>query len=319
MNDKPAISIVIPVWNVEKYLKECLDSIAVQTFSNFEAICIDDGSPDNCGKILDDYALKDNRFKVIHQENGGEAVARNRGIEAAQGEYLYFVDDDDYLHPQTLEVFYKIIISSGFDGVVCKHSEVHERYQPMAADIDIDKVQYQIVEQPLQAFLDDKKLITIAPWCKLYKRSVVGDMRFIKGIHFDDVPFNIFMLDKVDKVAVIEEKLYFFYQNQKSVSHTNINEKKVRNYITIVRSIYDYMLAQNKPQMLRELQKKCLPTYINVPMGAVAKMQKSNPEMAKNLRAILQEDVRKLLDEKIIYYKDFKWRKRLAIFKLVNF
>lgn len=314
---KPIISIIIPVYKVEEYLAECLESILAQTFKDFEAVCIDDGSPDNCGKILDAYALKDKRIKVIHQENGGEAVARNRGLDEALGDYIYFVDDDDYLHPQTLEVLYSVLVRSGAEGAACRHDEVYVRYQPMNADIKTDKVDFKVIDKPLQKFLDDKKMVAIAPWCKLYKRSAVGNTRFIKGIHFDDVPFNIFMLHKIKQLAVTEQVLYFFYQNPQSVSHTKINLKKVKNYLTIIRSIYNHMTESGDTEMLAEVQKKCFPTYVNVVMGGVKKMKKADAAAYQEMLPVLKEGIKALLAEKIIRCRDFKLRKRWQIFKLL--
>ena len=101
---QPKISIIIPVYNVEKYLRRCLDSVLNQTFAGWQAICVDDGSPDNCAAILDEYAARDKRFAVIHQKNGGLSDARNAGLKKASGKYVLYLDSDDFLHPQTLEV-----------------------------------------------------------------------------------------------------------------------------------------------------------------------------------------------------------------------
>lgn len=102
----PKVSIIIPCYKVEKYLKRCLDSVLSQTFCQWEAICVDDGSPDECGAILDQYAKCDYRIKVIHQENQGLSMARNNGKKLATGDYIYFLDSDDAMHPQLLEVAY---------------------------------------------------------------------------------------------------------------------------------------------------------------------------------------------------------------------
>lgn len=316
MAENPAISIIIPVYNVEEYLAECLDSVLAQTFEDFEAICIDDGSPDNCGKILDDYAQKDARIRVIHQENGGEAVARNRGLDEAKGNFIYFTDDDDYLHPQALEIMHKVLIESGLDGVVCQHRKVYERHLPMP-DIETEKVLYQTVEKPLHLFLNDKKAISIAPWCKMYRRDVIGNTRFVKGIHFDDVPFNIEMLYKTQSVAIIDEVLYYFYQNPKSVSHSDINLKKVHNYLTIVRSIHEFITAQHDVEMQKAIERNCLPIYVNIVIGGVKKMRRANPEIWKEMFPVLKSGIKALLQDNIIHYSDFKLRKKWEIIKLL--
>ena len=101
-----AISIIIPMYGVEKYLRRCLDSVMNQTFTDWQAICVDDGSPDNSGKIAEEYAKRDKRFMVIHQDNGGLSDARNMGMKHATGEYIMFLDSDDFIHPQTMEMTY---------------------------------------------------------------------------------------------------------------------------------------------------------------------------------------------------------------------
>ena len=102
----PAISIIIPMYGVEKYLRRCLDSVLNQTFTDWQAICVDDGSPDKSGEIAEEYAKRDKRFVVIHKENGGLSDARNAGMPHATGDYILYIDSDDFIHPQTLEIAY---------------------------------------------------------------------------------------------------------------------------------------------------------------------------------------------------------------------
>lgn len=123
MNAQPEISVIIPVYNAELYIKKCLDSLSVQTMTAWEALCIDDGSPDNCGSILDEYATRDSRIRVIHQENGGVSTARNRGLDIAQGKYVMMVDPDDWIEPDFLETMYMTIERDGSDMAVCGHFE----------------------------------------------------------------------------------------------------------------------------------------------------------------------------------------------------
>ena len=107
-NKKPKISIIIPMYNVEKYLKRCLDSVRAQTFTDFQAILVDDGSPDKSGEIAESYAALDKRFIVVHKENGGLSDARNVGMSKASGEYIMYLDSDDFIHPQTMEIAYSL-------------------------------------------------------------------------------------------------------------------------------------------------------------------------------------------------------------------
>lgn len=118
------LSIIVPVYNVEPYLRRCVDSILNQTFSDFELILVDDGSPDSCGAICDDYAARDRRIKVIHKANGGVSYARNEGLDIAQGEYIGFVDSDDYIHPKMYEILVGVIEREQVDLVQCGYQRV---------------------------------------------------------------------------------------------------------------------------------------------------------------------------------------------------
>ena len=135
----PKISIIIPVYKVEAYLPACLDSVLAQTFSDWEAICVNDGSPDNCGKILSEYAQKDSRIKVITQENQGVSVARNKALENAQGKYICFLDSDDELAPTFLQKMYQAIMDTNSDMVWCdfQQGEVKQPWQEQNADIKV--------------------------------------------------------------------------------------------------------------------------------------------------------------------------------------
>lgn len=115
----PEVSIIVPVYKVEPYLNKCVDSILAQTFTDFECILVDDGSPDSCGKICDEYVQKDSRVKVIHQENQGLSAARNSGLDMASGAWIVFVDSDDWIEPDAVEVLYRAALQNDADMAVC--------------------------------------------------------------------------------------------------------------------------------------------------------------------------------------------------------
>lgn len=144
----PEISIIIPCYKVEKYLRRCLDSVLAQTFQDWEAICVDDGSPDEYGNILDEYASRDGRIKVIHQENQGLSMARNNGKKLAMGDYIYFLDSDDAMHPQLLEVAYGLAQKHNADLVnfECYNSDKEEFKNK---NIDVNKVKTKVTNNPM--------------------------------------------------------------------------------------------------------------------------------------------------------------------------
>ena len=134
MKDNPLISVVIPIYKVEKYLCECVDSVINQTYTNLEIILVDDGSPDNCPAICDDYASKDSRIKVIHKENGGQSSARNAGIKIAKGEYISFIDSDDYVSPVYIEQLYSTLKRSGAGLSCCTYSALPQKLSNIITD-----------------------------------------------------------------------------------------------------------------------------------------------------------------------------------------
>lgn len=124
---KPKISIIVPVYKAEPYLKKCIDSILNQTFKDFELILVDDGSPDRCGEICDEYALKDSRIKIIHKENGGQSSARNVGLDIAQGEYIGFVDSDDWIEPDMYKKLFKVLKNDNVDMAICNINSIKDK------------------------------------------------------------------------------------------------------------------------------------------------------------------------------------------------
>ena len=168
----PKVSVVVPVYNAEKYIDRCIDSILSQTFEDFELILVDDGSPDKSGKICDNYAAKDNRVKVIHKQNGGVSTARNVGIENSTGEYIMFVDSDDYIDNQMLEVLLQktsddveMVISS--IRMVCKEKVYDFRMKNREYSPKVLMEEYCLEKFP--------RICVCGPWCKLYKRSVIDE------------------------------------------------------------------------------------------------------------------------------------------------
>ena len=211
------ISIIVPVYKVEKQLNTCIESILNQNFINYELILVDDGSPDECGEICDEYEKKDKRIKVIHKKNGGLSDARNAGLNIATGKYIGFVDSDDIIHPQMYEKLYNVIRKYNFDIVQCKfkkfkkiediekslnrHNESVEEYTNKEAIIDM---------------IDNNK-INVNTWNKLYKRELFENERFPKGKIHEDEFLTYKLIYKSNKIAYINEELYYYYQNDNGI------------------------------------------------------------------------------------------------------
>ncbi len=186
----PLISVIIPIYNVEKYLQRCLDSVLVQTLSNIEIICVNDGATDNSASILCEFAKKDSRIKIINQENQGLSVARNNGFAVALGTYIYFLDSDDFIHPQLFEITYNLASKENadivaFDFIKCR--DFSKKYSYKKYD-DISKIGCKITTQNFD-FFKKKGSFKIVPsvWSKLFKKSIIKDLSFIPNVYFEDI------------------------------------------------------------------------------------------------------------------------------------
>lgn len=210
--DLPLISVIIPVYKVEKFLPKCLDSIIGQTYKNLEIILIDDGSTDNSGKICDEYALKDTRIRVVHQKNQGLPLARNAGLKIAHGEYIAFVDSDDYIELDMYEYLWKLISKQNADVAMCNACEDEGFYSQKPIDVP-----YAL--GPIQKFFEFSDWM--APWNKLYKRELIGDVRFDPTASTgEDELFNFELAKKNALVALGNQSKYHYrcHQNPNSVT-----------------------------------------------------------------------------------------------------
>lgn len=214
--NKELISIIVPVYNVEMYLERCITSIINQTYTNIEIILVDDGSPDSCPRLCDEWAKKDERIIVIHKKNGGLSDARNAGLEIAKGEYIAFVDSDDYINEAMIEKLYQALALYNTDIAVCgikRTDGVNYNILPVYYDSDMG---YVTSEQALKDILTNK--CTIAAWNKLYRKTSIGNTRFIFGRYNEDVPFLFELLNKELSVSYLTTPLYNYYCNSNGIT-----------------------------------------------------------------------------------------------------
>lgn len=218
----PAISLILPVYNVEQYLPRCVDSILEQSFSDFEAILVDDGSPDNCGAICDAYARKDPRLRVIHQKNAKLSAARNVGIEAAHGDWIGFIDPDDWIHKDYL----KNLISNTRDDtdVVIGSCLITDNMTETDSALTC-----RFTDASL-ATVEADRIARTRAWGRLYRRSSIGDLRFISGTEpTEDSVFNELLFDKSMHFRITDAKLYYYYMRPDSAIHNNMGRKTLRS------------------------------------------------------------------------------------------
>lgn len=239
MNDLPLISIIVPVYNVAPYLKRCLESIQGQTYRNIEIILVDDGSSDSSGRICEEYAAKDIRLKVMHKANGGLSAARNEGIIKASGEYISFVDSDDYVCETYIERLFRILYDHDADIAVCGYFRGREERLPKNKSIQgkQGKIRSYTAKEMLRQWHGKYKQIETVVWNKLYKKTLFteNNIFFPTGCVFEDVYISHLLIDKSQKIAITSEKLYYYYQRKDSTIHT-VSEKRM----------WESILAQNK-------------------------------------------------------------------------
>lgn len=222
MSDK--ISIIIPVYNVEPYLSKCLNSVINQTYSNLEILCIDDGSTDNCGVILDEYVKKDNRIIVIHKKNGGVSSAKNIGLTKSTGNYIGFVDPDDYIEPEMFEILYNSIINNKSQISICSYFiDTDDNSKPITNKITINNVikQRELLLYPLQR--DDFMGYCGYLWNKLFSADLIKNIKFDENIRYaEDVLFYTnAVLSKEECIGVYNDiHLYHYYQHENAVTKT---------------------------------------------------------------------------------------------------
>ena len=220
------VSIIVPVFKVEKYLSNCIESILQQTFRDFELILVDDGSPDNCGKICDDYARRDSRIKVIHQENGGLSVARNSAIDIAKGDYLTFIDSDDFVLPHYLEKMVHASQVNDADISVC--GIVRCSSADSLSDIaeDLSRTDAEVfVDDKMEVFFTTKKINTTA-WGKLYRNFIFKTVKYPIGKYHEDVLTTYKTIHLANKVVVCDYQGYVYRKNEESIVNESYSPKK---------------------------------------------------------------------------------------------
>ena len=247
----PKISVIIPVYQVEKYLKRCIDSVLWQTLQDFECILVDDGSTDNSGRMCDQYAQIYTNFSVIHKENGGLSSARNAALASFRGDYICFLDSDDLLHPQALEIMLGAAEASAVDMVSAKLSEFSApdvKIEPVK-DVDAKTLNQDDVISNLYPSLFGE--ISVTACGKLYHKSVFETLRFPEGAIYEDLHIYLNMLLSCKQITLIDSPLYFYYKNPDSITRSNylqhdrFGEFQVREqYISYFRSRQLFTQAQ---------------------------------------------------------------------------
>lgn len=266
------ISVIVPVYNVEFFLPRCLESIAAQTYNNFEAILVDDGSTDSSGAICDVFCAKDSRFLVIHQNNSGVSEARNAGLRIARGDFFYFIDGDDYIHISTLETLYRAI-SKGYKLAMIDFRRTYTLDEDIFhKDVSSGEVVIEhsavLMSLMLGTSADEGQWMSGVVWNKLYSREVISDIFFNDYYIGEDQDFNYRVLLNVDEIIHVKEQLYFYLQRPHSiVSETTKRCEKLISLIKLNFSMLSYTDSSKcfyRGRVLQKLYRRILTTRYNL-------------------------------------------------------
>lgn len=225
--NNPLVTVVVPIYNVEKYLDRCISSIVNQTYKNLEIILVDDGSPDNCPQMCDDWAKKDNRIKVIHKENAGAGMARNTGIDNSCGSYILFVDSDDYIDLQTIEKSVQVIKESQSDVVMFGRFTAFADGSLKETPVVTDEYYFsgnQVVDDILPGLFVHERGIGISSCNKIFNLQLIKDnnikFKSEREILSEDAVFHLEYFAYVKVVTIIPESFYYYYRNEDSFSRS---------------------------------------------------------------------------------------------------
>lgn len=282
------ISVIVPVYKVEPFLTRCIDSILSQTFTDFELILVDDGSPDNCGKICDEYAQKDPRIFVMHQKNSGVSVARNNAIEwslkNSDSQWLTFIDSDDWIHPQYLELLYLAANDFELDISACEYENVTET----SSFSQIENCAPKKINT--EEFYIKRPVTAVVPWCKLYRKNCFETIRYPIGIRYEDEFTTYKVLFKNSHISYISEKLYSYYANPVGFMNSEWTLKRL-DAIAAYEEQIAYFKKSGYRDALEKVQRKLLWYIVDqIKFTEESEAYKYlSPKLKKKLRACIKE------------------------------
>lgn len=311
------VSVVVPIYNTEKYLERCLNSIINQTYKNIEILLIDDGSKDKCPQLCEEWAQKDNRIKVIHKENAGLGMARNTGIDNAEGEYICFFDSDDYISSQTIEKSYQLACRTKADIVcfgyhkVSKHGEIIKSFVPQMPKVEYEgnEVQNVFLPELIQNNPRNKKRanLNMSAWAAIYSMEKINkvDWRFVseREIISEDYYSLLCFYKYIEKVAVLEEACYFYCENEGSLTRTYQKDRyeRIRHYYLEALKVCDSLNYGT------EVKKRLGYTYFSNTFSALEQIMASDNIWKERIQfikqiitdAVCQEVLKQIKDDKL--------------------
>ena len=254
------VSVIIPVYNVQEYLARCIDSVLCQSHKELEIILVDDGSTDHSGAMCDDYASRDSRIKVIHKNNGGLSDARNAGLDVMTGNYVTFIDADDYVHPYFVELLLRGLHESGSQIAVCRWQELNDGEEHKSVDTQyLDTVTYTRDEAINSIFYQQD--LNHSACSRIFKAEIFKDLRFPVGVLYEDLAIIYPVLSKVEKVALIQPAMYYYMHRAGSIITTMTPQ---RTHVLDHLEALEAQLEDEAPQYLPAVRSRHMSACFNM-------------------------------------------------------
>lgn len=253
MKNNPCISIIVPVYNVEKYLKRCIDSILKQTFTDFELILVDDGSTDASGILCDKCAEQDRRIRVLHKKNGGASSARNCGLDIAAGEYIAFVDSDDWVEPCMYECLYRIMKENEAQMAGCRMRIVRRKVKKIVQPIPETEILGR--KELLDRFFRIDGVVDCGVWGKIISKKLLDNYRFIEGRMNEDIESGFYLAVNCHRAVYTNMIYYNYFKNRDGVTNSRFSEKKL-DLLYIWDGLREQVMSQ-APEYSREYELNC--------------------------------------------------------------
>ena len=308
------ISIILPIYKVENYLAKCIESLLAQTYKNIEIILVDDGSPDNCGNICDAYAKKDARIKVIHQQNSGVAAARNAGLQEASGEYIGFVDPDDWVEPQMYERLLSGLKTTNTELAICGYN-----YYDETGAVDSSRLYPEKEDEILSRKELFKRLSDMPPtvrhttWNKLFIQKLIGNLRFNEDLKSsEDLDFLNQYLRKVNSAVFVHAPLYCNLVRQGSATHGGLSPESLAQSFEIHEDMYE-MTVKEFPELKDHALAYLLDVYVlkyNEAKTKANNLPQAEQEQINDLLQGMKNKIKKCA-KKAIFDKEIYWKTRL--------
>lgn len=303
---QPLISVIVPIYMVEKYIHRCIDSILQQTYKNLEIILIDDGSPDKCGKICDMYLSVDSRVAVIHQKNGGVGAARNTGLQHCRGEFITFVDGDDYISSDLIETLYSKI--NDVDYISCGFSRCDNEEKVQYVFAPTEEMVLSGTDALYRHYSGDNardKINCVYVWGKLYRRKLWEELNFPEKLLFEDICLMPYMQLRCKKVKFISYAGYYYREQQNSITNSTDSDhrkKAFKDSFIIWDNHINFYKERSMDNLVADVE--CLEVDKIISQSIANTIPEGMEEFAQK---ILKETVRKVLTESISLQKKVRY------------